>query len=47
VTTYATADAAYTRVDQLRRAGCWPGVRHTPDGWQLTYDPGNTEAAMT
>jgi hypothetical protein len=39
VTTYPTEAAALARVTALRRTGCWPGIRHTPNGWQLLHDP--------
>lgn len=37
---YPTADAAFARVNILRRHGTWPGVRLHPDGpASLTFDP--------
>lgn len=39
--TYDTFDRAARRVENLKRAGIWPGIITRPDGYQLTYDPGD------
>ena len=40
-TTYATAEAAFKRVEALRRTGIWPGVIKIGSGkwWRITHDP--------
>ena len=39
MTVYSSEEAAFRRVDTLKRSGIWPGVRRVPGGWALTYDP--------
>jgi len=39
--TYPTDEAAFKRVETLRRTGIWPGVIKIGSGkwWRLTWDP--------